>query len=61
VAVEEAQASLQLARLRFQAGVGTQSDVLQSVTDLTTAEVNRLAAILDYNRAIVDLRRNVGR
>jgi outer membrane protein TolC len=61
VAVEEAQASLQLARLRFQAGVGTQSDVLQSVTDLTTAEVNRLSAILDYNRAIVNLRRNVGR
>ncbi|MGG6298249.1 TolC family protein [Leptolyngbya sp. AN02str] len=57
--VEQARESLRLARLRFQAGVGTQSDVLRAQTELTRAEVNQLNAILGYNRSLVALRRSV--
>ena len=59
LAVQQAQEALRLARLRFQAGVGTQTDVLQQQTALTQAEVNRLTAILNYNRALATLNREV--
>ena len=59
LAVQQAQEALRLARLRFQAGVGTQTDVLQQQTALTQAEVNRLTAILNYNRALATLNRQV--
>jgi outer membrane protein TolC len=58
-ALERAQESLRLARLRFQAGVGTQTDVINQQTALTTARGNRLRAILDYNRALADLQRAI--
>jgi len=58
-AVELAEESLRLARLRFQAGVGIQSDVIQAQTDLTEAEVNLVDAILGYNRALVNIERAV--
>lgn len=58
-AVEVAQESLRLARLRFQAGVGIQSDVITAQSDLTDAELNLITAILDYNRALVDIQRAV--
>lgn len=57
--VERATESLRLARLRFQAGVGTQSDVLRAQTELTQAEVDRLNAILGYNQSLAELRRAV--
>jgi outer membrane protein TolC len=60
VAVQQATEALRLARLRFQGGVGTQSDVLSAQTDLTTAEVNRLQAVLGYNRSLASLRRAIG-
>jgi len=59
VALEQAKESLRLARLRFQAGVGTQTDVINAENDLTTAEGNRVKAILDYNRALTQLQRYV--
>jgi outer membrane protein TolC len=59
LAVQQAQEALRLARLRFQAGVGTQTDVLRQQTELTRAEVNRLTAILDYNRSLIALQRQV--
>jgi outer membrane protein TolC len=59
VALEQAKEALRLARLRFQAGVGTQTDVINSENDLTTAEGNRIKAILDYNRALTQLQRYV--
>ncbi|MBD3885549.1 TolC family protein [Phormidium tenue FACHB-886] len=59
LAVQQATEALRLARLRFQAGVGTQTDVLQQQTALTQAEVNRLTAILNYNRALATLDRQV--
>ncbi|MBE9105215.1 TolC family protein [Nostoc cf. edaphicum LEGE 07299] len=58
-ALEQAREALRLARLRFQAGVGTQTDVINSENDLTQAEGNRVTAILDYNRALADLQRSV--
>jgi len=57
--VERARESLRLARLRFQAGVGTQSDVLRAQTELTQAEFNLVEAILGYNEALAQLRRSV--
>ncbi|WP_321572299.1 TolC family protein [Calothrix sp. PCC 6303] len=59
VAVDEAERALQLARLRFQAGVGTQTDVINSENDLTRAEGNQVQAILNYNRALASLQRSV--
>ncbi|OCQ90700.1 transporter [Nostoc sp. MBR 210] len=58
-ALEQAREALRLARLRFQAGVGTQTDVINSETDLTRAEGNRVTAILNYNRALARLQRAV--
>ncbi|MBW4544571.1 MAG: TolC family protein [Symplocastrum torsivum CPER-KK1] len=58
-ALEQAQESLRLARLRFQAGVGTQAEVITQQTELTRARVNRLNAILDYNRALAALQRAI--
>lgn len=59
LAVEQAAEALRLARLRFQAGVGTQTDVLRQQTALAQAQVNNIRAILDYNRAIAQLQRQV--
>lgn len=58
-AVIQAREALRLARLRFQAGVGTQTDVINAETDLTRSEGNRVNAILGYNRALASLRRAV--
>lgn len=59
IAVELAEESLRLARLRFQAGVGTQTDVIAAQSDLTEARVNLVRAIIDYNRAFAQIRRAV--
>ncbi|MEH1910589.1 MAG: TolC family protein [Nostoc sp.] len=58
-ALEQAREALRLARLRFQAGVGTQTDVINSENDLTIAEGNRVSAILNYNKALAQLQRSV--
>jgi outer membrane protein TolC len=59
LAVQSAEEALRLARLRFQAGVGTQTDVIQQQTALTRSRVNNLQAVLDYNRALAQLQRFV--
>lgn len=59
LAVEQADESLRLARLRFQAGVGTQTDVINQQRALTDARFNRLSAILDYNRSLAQLQRAI--
>lgn len=58
-ALQAAQESLRLARLRFGAGVGTNTDVINQLTEVTRAQVNQLRAVLDYNRALADLQRAV--
>jgi outer membrane protein TolC len=55
LALEQAKESLRLSRIKFQAGVGTQTDVISTQNDLTRAEGNRVTAILDYNRALANL------
>lgn len=57
--VELAEESLRLARLRFQAGVGTQTDVIDAQTQLTTARGSLLSSIIDYNQSYIDLIRQV--
>ncbi|MGF1601394.1 MAG: TolC family protein [Thermosynechococcaceae cyanobacterium] len=55
--VGQAEESLRLARLRFQAGIGTQLDITTAQNDLTQAQGNLLSAILDYNRALATIQR----
>ncbi|NJP17976.1 MAG: TolC family protein [Hydrococcus sp. CRU_1_1] len=57
--VERAEESLRLARLRFQAGVGTQTDVINSQRDLTEARSQFLQAIIGYNQSLNSLQRAV--
>jgi OMF family outer membrane factor len=52
--------SLRLARLRYQAGVTTQREVVDTQRDLTSAEVLYANAITDYNTSIAQLRRRTG-
>ncbi|AFZ47442.1 outer membrane efflux protein [Cyanobacterium stanieri PCC 7202] len=52
--------SLRLARLRFQAGVGTQTDVINAQRALTEARGNFLQAIIGYNQSLNRLQRAVG-
>ncbi len=59
-AVTQAEQSLELARLRSKAGIGTQLEVSNAETELTRARSNRLQAIIDYNRALIALERFVG-
>lgn len=59
VALEQAREALRLARLRFQAGVGTQTEVIDSENRLTQAEGARVNAILSYNRALAQLQRAI--
>lgn len=59
-AVTQAEQSLELARLRSRAGIGTQLEVSNAETELTRTRSNRLQAIIDYNRALVALERFVG-
>ena len=58
-AVVTATESLRLARLRFQAGVGTQTDVINAQRSLTDARGNFLQAIIGYNQSLNELQRAV--
>ncbi|MBD0334281.1 MAG: TolC family protein, partial [Cyanobacteria bacterium Co-bin13] len=59
LAVEQAREALELAQLRFDAGVGTQLDVLSATRELTEAEGNLVRAILGYNRSLAALERAI--
>lgn len=59
IAVNQAREALRLARLRFQAGVGTQLEVINAQADLTRAESNLVQARIGFNRAIAALRRSI--
>lgn len=58
-AVEQSREALRLARLRFQAGVGTQTEVIDAQNELTRSEGQRVTAILNYNRALAALQRAI--
>ena len=57
--VELAEESLRLARLRFQAGVGTQLDVIDAQSELTRSRGNLLRAVVTYNQQLASLQRAV--
>ena len=52
--------SLRLARLRFQAGVTTQREVINNQRDLTQAEIRYASALAGYNNFLAELRRRTG-
>jgi outer membrane factor, OMF family len=56
----QAEEALRLARLRFRAGVGTQTEVISAEDALTQAKVNLLQAVITYNQSLIQLRRAVG-
>lgn len=58
-AENQARQALELANLRFNAGVGTQLDVISATRELTEAQGNLVRAVLDYNRALARLERSV--
>ena len=58
-AVDLAEERLRLARLRFTAGVGTQTEVIDSQAALTRARANLLTAIINYNVSYISLQRAV--
>ena len=60
VAVEEAQESFRIASLRYRAGVGSNLDVLDAETSLTTARNNYVQALYNYNIYVATLERAVG-
>jgi outer membrane factor, OMF family len=59
-ALAQAQEALRLAQLRFSAGVGTALEVTRAQADLTQAQGNQVAAVLDYNRALSTLESATG-
>ncbi|WP_413267177.1 TolC family protein [Floridanema flaviceps] len=59
LAVTQAAEALRLARLRFQAGVGTQTEVIDAENSLTEAQGNLVRAVIDYNRSLATLTRSV--
>ena len=59
LAVTQAQEALDLAILRFDAGVGTQLDILNAQSELTDAEVNLVQAIIGYNRSLAEIKRAI--
>jgi outer membrane factor, OMF family len=58
--VISARESLRLARLRLEAGVTTQREVVDNQRDLTQAEVRHSNAISSYNKRLAELRRRTG-
>jgi outer membrane protein len=55
--VEQADEALRLASARLDAGAGTQLEVLDARTQLTTAQSNRLQALYTYNSAVAEFDR----
>ncbi len=51
---------LRLARLRFNAGISNQREVLENQRDLRQSEINYADAISSYNTSLVQLRRHTG-
>lgn len=55
--VEQASEALRLAQARLDAGAGTQLEVLDARTQLTTSSSNRLQALYTYNTAVAEFDR----
>lgn len=60
VAVDKAQDSLRIAEIRYNAGVGTNLDVLDAVLALNQAKTNYVQALYDYNNSKAQLDKAIG-
>lgn len=60
VAVARAEESLRVAKTRYNAGVGTNLDVLDAVLSLNTAKTNHTQALYDYNVSRAQLDKVMG-
>jgi outer membrane protein TolC len=58
-ALEQSIEASRLAQLRFDNGVGTQTEVLDAQADETRARSNATTAVIGYNRSLAQLRRAV--
>lgn len=58
--VGQATEAVRLANARYNAGTGTQLDVLSAQVDLTTASTNQIQAFYGYNVAVAALRKAMG-
>lgn len=58
--VEQATEAVRLANARYNAGTGTQLDVLAAQVELTTARTNQIQAYYSYNVAVAALRKAIG-
>jgi outer membrane protein len=58
--VEQATEAVRLANARYNAGTGTQLDVLAAQVELTTARTNQIQAFYSYNVAVAALRKAMG-
>ncbi len=59
-AVAEAEESFKIARVRYQAGVGINLDVLDAQLNLNQAKTNHIQALYDYNVGIAKLEQAMG-
>jgi outer membrane protein TolC len=59
--VSQAERGVEIARVRYRSGVGTQLELLDAQVALTTARVNKISALHDLAIAVASLRRAVGR
>ena len=57
--VDLAEESLSMARLRFKEGIGTQTDVIDAQSRLTSARANLLSSITSYNQSYASLQRQI--
>lgn len=55
ISVEQAREALRLERLKFQAGLSSQSNVIEAENLLPISERSRILSIMDYNRALARL------
>jgi len=60
VAVEQAQEDYKIAGVRYSAGVGTNTDVIDAQVALTTAKTNYIQAMYDYNTSKANLDKAMG-
>ena len=59
-AVDQAEESFKIARVRYQAGVGTNTDVLDAQYKLNTTKNNHIEALYNYNVGIAQLEQAMG-
>ena len=60
VAIAEAEEAYKIALVRYQAGVGTNTDVIDAQVSLTTAKNNYIQALYDYNTSHAKLEKAMG-